>query len=144
MDEAAYRQTLATVFSRYCPFEKSILTACAACEQANKRNIAEREAVTCADAGAHAQCIALHELLREKFMFALGVPHIDAPLPHRQEMHIQCGGLQGLQFEVSGDAEVRNVAALVVQAQRQYGELANFPFAQMVRYATAQRAKNTR
>lgn len=133
MDEAAYRQALTASGLRYCPFEKSILTSCAVCSNAERHNIAEREIVACSNAEACQRCVALRGLLRQNFTFALGKSHIDGALPHAQEMRMQCGGLRGLQLEVSGDDEVSDVAALLELAQQKYGELDDFPYSQMVR-----------
>lgn len=135
MDETAYRQTLTTSIQRYCPFEKSVLTHCAACSRAEKHNIAEREIVACNNAEAHQRCIALRDLLRHNFTFALGILHIDGPLPHAQEMRMQCGGLKGLQFALDGSDQVRDVAALVEMAQQRYGELAELPYSLIVQRA---------
>jgi hypothetical protein len=135
MDETAYRQILSATIPSLCPFEKTILTHCAACSKAENRNIAEREIVACNNAEALERCIALRDLLRHNFTFALGKLHIDGPLPHAQEMRMQCGGLRGVQFTLDGSDEVRDVAALVVMAQQKFGGLADFPYAQIVRLA---------
>jgi hypothetical protein len=135
MDEAAYRQALTSAFPRNCPFEKSILTHCAACSMAAKHNIAERELVACNDAVAHQRCKALRDLFRHSFAFALGKPHIEGPLPHAQEMRIQCGGLKGLQFVLDENAEVSDVAALLERVQQRYGNLADLPFSLIVQRA---------
>lgn len=134
MDETAYRQALTTSISRHCPFEKSILTHCAACSKAEKHNIAEREVVSCRNTEAHQRCIAFRDSLRHNFTFALGKLHIDGPLPHAQEMRMQCGGLRGLQFTLEGNDEVRDAAVLLEMAQQKFGELADFPYAQIVRW----------
>ncbi len=135
IDETAYRQALTTSIQNACPFEKTILTRCAACSKADKHNIAEREIVACRDVVAHRRCIALRDLLRRNFTFALGKTHIDGPLPHAQEMRMQCGGLKGLQVEMDGSDAVLDVAVLILLAQQKYGELADFPYAQIVRLA---------
>jgi hypothetical protein len=135
MDETAYRQALSATTPSACPFEKSILSNCAACSKAGKRNIAEREIVVCNDKEALGRCIALRDLLRHNFTFALGKPHIDGPLPHAQEMRLQCGGLKGLQHSLDDSDEVRDVSALVAMAQHKFGELADFPYAEIVRLA---------
>lgn len=135
MDEAAYRQALTTSTLRYCPFEKTVLTHCAACSKAEKHNIAEREIIACNDAEAHERCIALRDLLRHNFSFALSKLHIDGPLPHAQEMRMQCGGLKGLQFEMDGNEDVLDISMLLLMAQQKFGELSDFPYAQMVRLA---------
>ena len=103
--------------------------------RAAKRNIAEREAVACNDKEALDRCIALRELLRNNFTFALGRPHIDGPLPHAQEMRIQCGGLKGLQHALDESDEVRDVAALVALARQKFDELEGFPYSLIVQRA---------
>jgi hypothetical protein len=135
MDETAYRQALTASIQRSCPFEKTILTHCAACSKAEKHNIAEREIVACNNADAHRRCIALRDSLRHNFTFALGTLHIDGPLPHAQEMRMQCGGLKGLQFAVDGGDQVCDVAALIEMAQQRYGELAELPYSLIVQRA---------
>lgn len=135
MDETAYRQALTASIQRYCPFEKSVLTHCAACSKAEKHNIAEREIVACNNSAAHQSCISLRDSLRHNFTFALGKLHIDGPLPHAQEMRMQCGGLRGLQFILHGNDLVHDVAALLAMAQQKFGEMADFPYAQIVRLA---------
>jgi hypothetical protein len=135
MDETAYRQILSANITGACPFEKSILSNCAACSKAEKHNIAEREVVACNNTDALARCIALRDLLRHNFTFALGKLHIDGPLPHAQEMRMQCGGLKGLQFSLDASDEVRDVSALVAMAQHKFGELADFPYSLIVQRA---------
>jgi hypothetical protein len=135
MDETAYRQALTTSISRYCPFEKSVLTSCAACSRAVKHNIAEREIVACNDEKARGLCMALRDLLRRNFTFALGKLHIDGPLPHAKEMRMQCGGLKGLQYMLDGNEEVSDVTALIEMAQQRYGNLAGLPFSLIVQLA---------
>lgn len=135
MDEIAYRQILSATTIRTCPFEKTILSSCAACSKAEKRNIAEREIVACDNTEALERCIALRNLLRHNFTFALGRSHIDGPLPHAQEMRMQCGGLKGLQFSLDASDEVRDVATLVAMAQQKFGELADFPYSLIVQRA---------
>jgi len=132
MDETAYRQELTSLIPRYCPFEKTLLTRCAACSKAEKHNIAEREVVACDSALAHERCIALRDLLRLNFSFTLGKLHIDGPLPHAQEMRMQCGGLKGIQFTLCGNDHVQNVAHLLTMAQQRYGELADLPYSQII------------
>ncbi len=134
MDETAYRQALSTSIQRACPFEKSLLTHCVACAKAEKRNIAEREAVSCNSAEAFDRCISLRDLLRHNFTFALGKSHIEGALPHAQEMRMQCGGLRGLQFVLDGSDEVADVAALLARARQRFGELEDIPFSEIVRF----------
>jgi len=135
MDETAYRQALTSAYPRYCVYEKTILTNCAACSKAEKHNIAEREVVSCNSALSHERCSALHRQLRKNFTFALGKSHIDGPLPHAQEMRLQCGGLRGLQFTLDGSERVEDISTLMTMAQQRYGELVDFPYSQIVQRA---------
>ncbi len=135
MDETAFRQRLAELHERSCPFAKSILTRCAACSNSTKRNIAEREIVTCASADAHARCVALKDLLRHNFAFALGKLHVEDPLPHAQEMRMQCGGIKGLQVLIDESDEVGDIDGLLEAAKQKFGELEDFPYSQIIRLA---------
>ena len=135
MDETAYRQALTAAIPRNCPFEKTILTHCAACSVAVKHNIAEREVVSCNLDLARERCNKLRGLLRNNFVFALGKLHINGPLPHAQEMRIQCGGMRSIQFLLDGNDEVLNVSELVAMAERKYGGLERLPFSEIVRRA---------
>jgi len=137
MDETAYRQALKAAIPRNCPFEKTILTHCAACSEAEKHNIAEREVVSCKSSLAHDRCDRLRELLRKNFVFALGNLHIDGPLPHAQEMRMQCGGMRGIQFLLDGGDEVNNVSELLAMAVKKYGALEELPFSEIVQRAKA-------
>jgi len=135
MDENAYRRVLSTSIARPCPFEKTILTRCAACALAEKHNVAEREVVACSNELSFERCVALHDALRHNFAFALHKHHIDGPLPHAQEMRIQCGGLRALQFMLDDIGEVSDVVALVVQAHQEFGSLDDYPYSKIVQLA---------
>jgi hypothetical protein len=73
--------------------------------------------------------------LRRSFSFALGTLRVDTPLPHAQEMRVQCGGLKGLQDTLSGSAEVENVDQLLQSALRQWGEIEDIPYSDVVHAA---------
>ncbi len=135
MDESVFRQMLTGLNERPCPFGKSILTGCAGCSKAEKRNIAEREVVACTSDTAHERCIALRDLLRNNFTFALGRLHIDGPLPHAQEMRMQCGGLTGLQLVLDDNGERIDIDCLLTRSQQKFGELADFPYSSIVQLA---------
>jgi len=141
MDETAYREALTSSIPRNCPFEKSVLAHCAACSRAVKHNIAEREVVACDNAQAHERCIALRDLLRSNFAFALGKLHIDGPMPHAQEMRMQCGGLKGLQVTLDGSEVVGDVDGLLDQALQRYGDLAELPYSQIVRLSNKYKSR---
>ena len=134
MDEGAFREMLAGVVAP-CPFERSILRGCAACEQSEKIQIAERELVKCRNMVSHSRCIELYSHLRRSFSFALGILRVDTPLPHAQEMRVQCGGLKGLQHTLNGDTEVEYVDELLGNALRQWGEIEDLPYSDVVHAA---------
>jgi hypothetical protein len=81
--------------------------------------------------------VALYGHLRRSFTFALGVPRVDTPLPHGQEMRVQCGGLKGLQQTLNGDTEVENVDDLLTSALRQWGEAEDIPYSDVVHAAAS-------
>jgi len=118
-----------------CPFERSILRGCAACTQSEKIQIAERELVKCRNMASHSRCSELYPHLRRSFSFALGILRVDTPLPHAQEMRVQCGGLKGLQHTLNGDTEVDNVDELLGNALRQWGEIEDIPYSDVVHAA---------
>ena len=134
MDESAFREMLSGVVAP-CPFERSILRGCAACAQSEKMQIAERELVKCRNMASRSRCSELYAHLRRSFSFALGTLRVDTPLPHAQEMRVQCGGLKGLQHTLRGGAEVENVDELLESALRQWGELEDIPYSDVVHAA---------
>jgi hypothetical protein len=134
MDEGAFREMLSGVVAP-CPFERSILRGCAACTQSEKIQIAERELVKCRNLASHSRCSELYAHLRRSFSFALGILRVDTPLPHAQEMRVQCGGLKGLQHTLNGDTEVDDVDELLGRALRQWGEIEDIPYSDVVHAA---------
>lgn len=136
MDEAAYRQMLSGAIERPCTFEKAVLACCVVCERSQRVQIAEREAVTCQNNASHSRCTSLHDKLQHAFAFALGKVRVDGPLPHAQEMRVQCGGLKGLQHVLNGNAEVESVDALLASTLQHYGELAKIPYSEVVHAAS--------
>lgn len=132
MDESAYKLKREIWADQVCAFEKTVLTKCVYCSQVEKHNLAEREVVLCQDATHRTRCVALYQQLRSNFTFALGVTHINEPLPHAQEMRLQCGGLMGLQYVVDGMTEVVDVAQLLDAAQQRFGEWSQLPYQEIV------------
>lgn len=99
--------------------------------------IAERELVKCRDMASHSRCRELYTNLRRSFSFALGTVRVDTPLPHAQEMRVQCGGLKGLQHTLSGTSEVKNVDELLENSLRQWGEIEDIPYSNVVHIAAS-------
>jgi len=132
VDELAFMQALGSVNPRPCAFGKVILSRHCACSNVNKRYAAEREMVACNVDAEREQCGALLDLLRQNSAFALKLTHVTPPLPHGPEMRVQCGGLQGLQQEMDGSAEVVDISALIAAARSKYGSLENLPYSKIV------------
>ncbi|PWB44122.1 MAG: hypothetical protein C3F19_02370 [Rhodocyclales bacterium] len=141
MDETAYRQARKAAVGHPCPFEKALLAGCGTCALAQRRNIAEREAVACVDGVAREACDVLLRLLRRNATFALHLPHPENRLTHAQEMKVQCGGLEGLQRALTGAQEVGDVNALVQAACRSRGSLEDLPYSVIVQSVAAYRTR---
>lgn len=135
MDEAAYRQIYSEVIERPCAFEKAVLARCVACDRSERIQIAEREAVACQNAASLSRCTSLHDYLRHSFSFALRKVRDDTPMPHAQEMRVQCGGLKGLHSVLDDSVEVNNVDALLEAVLRKWGGLSDIPFSEVVHAA---------
>lgn len=135
MDEAAYRQTLQATHPLLCPFGKALFSACVACSQAGRMNLAERELIVCRKTELQTRCVSMHDALRHNFGFAIHTLHDEAPIPHGQEMRIQCGGLRGLQDVLRGDAEVTDVDGLMRAVMQRWPEEGDIPFSEVVHAA---------
>jgi hypothetical protein len=131
MDEGAYRAACGSINPMPCAFEKALLAGCAACGQAERHLLAERETVNCQDHRAQQSCSELRVALREHFAFVLKLVHPDQPAPHGKELKAQCGGLRGLAHATNGSDAVADVQALVSAALRQAGGLDELPYAQI-------------
>ncbi|MCO5098092.1 MAG: hypothetical protein M9884_11595 [Rhodocyclaceae bacterium] len=141
MDETAYRQARQAAVQHPCAFEKALLAGCCACSLAQRRHIAEREAVACLDAVARASCVLLLQLLRRNAAFTLHLSRADEQLTHAQEMKVQCGGLAGLQRVLSGSEEVEDVSRLVQSARQAQGGLEDLPYSEIVQSVAAYRTR---
>lgn len=135
MDEAAYRERIRQAEQVACPYAKAILSTCVACSQATRVQVAERELVVCESPDSHRRCEDLHDYLRHNFGFAIGQLRDEAPIPHAQEMRIQCGGLRGLAQVLTENAEVSDVAELVSRALIRWGDLDDLPYSAVVHAA---------
>ncbi len=135
MDEAAFRQTLEATHPLLCPFGMALFSGCVACSQAGRMNLAERELIVCREADLQQRCVRMHDALRHNFGFAIHTLHDEAPIPHGQEMRIQCGGLRGLQDVLRGDAEVTDVDELMRAALQNWPEEGDIPFSAVVHAA---------
>ena len=137
MDETAFRQARQAAVEHPCPFEKALLSGYDTCALAQRRNVAEREAVACRDGAARNACAALLGLLRRNAAFALHLPHAEEHLTHAQEMKVQCGSLAGLQRILVGAEEVGDIHTLVQTACRSPGGLEGLPYSAIIQSVAA-------
>jgi len=159
MDEAAFRQARGAVNPQPCVFEKAILARCCACSLSGRQYIAEREAVACSSPEAREQCALLRALLRQKSAFALKLTQVEAPLPHSQEMKVECGGLLGVQLALASEAvpsigglaaetqglvPVADVHSLVRTAVAISGDLSKLPYSTIVQSVVTYRIRRRR
>lgn len=146
MDEDAFRAARAELNPLGCVFEKVILSRCGDCSQADRKNIAERETVSCRSLFAFTNCSELRGLLRANSAFALKMIE-DAPIPHGKDIKVQCGGLLGIQRAL-GDPPalppVANVFALVSAAQAKYTRFDQLPFGEIVQSVVAYESRPRR
>jgi hypothetical protein len=127
-----------------CPFEKAILSAQCDCELATRFSIAEQMGVGCRSDLACNNCTTLLAFMRENARFALKLTNTAGNLAFGKEMKVMIGGLTGLQrLMARGDdaGRVRNVHALVQQAQTAYGSLESIPYQEVVKSIAAFRIK---
>ena len=139
-NESAFRDARKSINPLPCAFEKALLARCCQCSLAQRMNIAEREAVGCADAAQRETCVALRGQLQRNAAFALKLVQSGEPLPHAREMKIQCGGLMGLRQVLSGSAEAgeeHGVSALVRLALERYLSLDRLPYSEIMRAVAA-------
>ena len=145
-DENAYRETYNQVNRQQCVFERGVLRRCVSCEHARKHLIAEREAMGCDDAAAHAQCDAFKHELKQAASFVLKLTSPEAPIPHVKELKLQCGGLLGLARTVEGEAttSVDNVNGVLGAALKRYGSLEGLPYSEILQTIRAYEARPRR
>lgn len=139
MEEQEFKQAYREVNPHPCPFEKAILSYRCGCEKHQRVFIAEREGVACRTQSAHAVCQQVHAQLQKNAQFALKLPDLTQPLPHAKAMKLQCGGLVGLQNSLpdippESMHEVDNIYALIRDAIQMYQTIAQFPYAQIVKF----------
>lgn len=145
LNEGAYKNTYNEKVRLSCLFEKAILSRCADCNQAQKLNIAEREAVACVAAEPRENCMVLQGLLHRNATFVLKLTQPGEPLPHAKEIRVQCGGLLGIQHQLDQDVNmVADVHALVSEAQRYFGDLQNVPYQEVIKEIAAYEGRRKR
>ncbi len=133
-DENAFRRLRQAATAIACPFERALLSRCAACSLARPTLLAERELIGCGSASASERCATYRTQLRGKALFAL---RIDAasPWPFGKEIRLQCGGLLGLRRALDDDeaGRVEDADALMREALAHYGGLDALPYSRIMR-----------
>jgi len=138
-DEDAFRSLRAELVAFPCPFERALLSRCAACARARSTLLAERETIGCTSANASERCRAYRATLREKALFALRVDAGSA-WPFGKEIRLQCGGLLGLRHALTPDQDqeppVEDADALLCAALDRFGALDALPYSVIMRSVT--------
>lgn len=129
VDEAAFREMREQRNPLPCVFHAALLARHAECELAQRRSLAEREALACPNAPAHLNCETLERLFLERATFPLKL-HPGAPLTHATVMRLHGGGLLGLQQVLGADKP--DVHRLIGQAQEAHGSLTDLPWPRIV------------
>jgi hypothetical protein len=154
MDESEYQQAREQLNQCPCPFEKAILSSCCGCQKCQRLNIAEREAVTCTLPTAQACCVELLNYLQQNAQFALKLAQLGNPLPHIKAMKLQCGGLLGLQFILSIEAnpvdqkfdniKVENIYELVTKAIDKFEKIERVPLQELMKFISHYQVRSKR
>lgn len=133
-NESAYKQARDTAIALPCPFERGLLSLCASCGKSRKLLLAEREAISCTEQRANAQCQEFHQALHANARFALHIEPNQA-WPFGKEIRAQCGGILGLREILRGaeDDPGTDISHLVNVALLRYGEIADFPYSEIMR-----------
>ncbi|MCW8825384.1 MAG: hypothetical protein OQK78_03065 [Gammaproteobacteria bacterium] len=119
---------------RLCPFSKPIIGQWCRCPHARLAERCSGKMICSREEDYRDSCIGLADLLREKSRFVLGIAAEDEELTHAQLMRLRCGGLLGMQRILELDvAEPPVVRGVMDAAEKQYGELSEFPFSEIVR-----------
>ena len=120
-----------------CPFSKPILGNWCQCRHAVAADRCAGKMYCTADSAARASCHALVDMLREKGRFVLGVDAASGLITHAQLMKLRCGGLRGMQRVLKNTPADSSappaVLELIALAEHCYGQLADFPFSEIVR-----------
>ena len=137
MDEDQYRAVYHELNTNRCVFEKALNNRRCNCSRHERFMLATREGVSCLSAASLANCTVFLDTLREKSRFALHETFIDGPLPHNKELKVQAGGTLALQLHLFPDklAEktVEDIYGLVNIALSEYGNIADFPYGELVK-----------
>jgi len=139
MDEHEYRELYHSINSNRCVFEKALLTRRFGCSQVARINIGDREAAGCSNTAALDTCAELLDQMHNKATFALGMKHVNGPLPHAREMKVQCGGLLGLEaviYETDSPEGTADIFGLIAKSIREYEGIDQLPYSLLMKHIT--------
>lgn len=172
MDEDAYREVYKEVNSSRCVFEKAINNRRCDCEKKDRKLIATREAIGCQSREALNRCSEFLDTMRKNARFALKVVTVDGPMPHNKELQVQAGGclqLQKILFPNQSEVTTSststhstlgntsqtsttydqtpatgNIFALVTEALKQYQQIDQFPYSEIVQGIVTYKSRKKR
>ena len=131
-NEDAYRDARESATAFKCPFERALLARCSECSLARRLLLAEREAISCTDEAARANCNAFCVALHEAARFALRVEAGEA-WPFGKEIRAQCGGVLGLKAVLGDGDESTDIHGLVADGIGRFGGIEQLPYSQIMR-----------
>ena len=132
---------------RLCPFSAPLVKQDFGCRYAReiiRRGGAE---IACEQAVAHERCIALHSIIRQSSLSAMGHEDDLLTVPHNVLVKIQYGGLLALQAltTTAEQTRIEDIASLVKTTSDTFPDLQNLPFAvingTIASYKTQRRGK---
>jgi hypothetical protein len=148
MDEDEFKDTVYSLNTLPCAFEKALLTRRCDCSQAERLFVAERQTIRCGTPTAQRACRELLQQLHDNARFALHTAQTPRMLAHAKEIKVQMGGLTGLcealDSQADTDKVLADVHALVETAQTRFGNLAALPYSRIVRAISAYQPRPAR
>ncbi|NWG88064.1 MAG: hypothetical protein HXY26_11250 [Hydrogenophilaceae bacterium] len=131
-NEDAYRDARESTIAIKCPFERALLAKCSNCLLARRLLLAEREAISCTDEAASAECKAFHAALHANARFALHIAP-DAPWPFGKEIRAQCGGVLGLKAVLDDGSDMADIHGLLTDGIARFGGIEQLPYSEIMR-----------
>jgi hypothetical protein len=131
-NEDAYRDARESTIAIKCPFERALLAKCSNCSLAKRLLLAEREAISCTEEAANAECKAFHQALHVNARFALQMDPA-APWPFGKEIRAQCGGVLGLKVVLDDGSDMADIHGLLAEGIARFGGVEQLPYSEIMR-----------
>jgi len=129
-----------------CPYRTTLITRSFTCPHASEITRRDGPDIACNQATSHQLCEEFYNRLKVQVLPAMGHTEDLTQLPASVLQKIQFGGLLGLNKQVRADTtgSVKDIAGLLSQAHDQYGNLAEFPYAECIESVEAYQIRRRR